>query len=131
MAKIRKGQCGVQTPGGIRSLKRSRCSRKLGQPFKGRDHRETWRDQAQAKSVSLPIRKGRLHRPSVAARHVKKRANLKAFKTSSRLPALTGRGSEKNPMLQRIYGTAFPSKAELDEYLHMLEEAKKTRPTGS
>ena len=32
---------------------------------------------------------------------------------------------EKNKMLQRIYGTAFPSKEELDEYLHMLEEAEK------
>ena len=35
------------------------------------------------------------------------------------------RGNEKNKMLQRIYGTAFPSKEELDEYLHMLEEAEK------
>jgi threonyl-tRNA synthetase len=35
------------------------------------------------------------------------------------------RGSEKNKMLQRIYGTAFPSKEELDAYLARLEEAKK------
>lgn len=35
------------------------------------------------------------------------------------------RGSEKNPMLQRIYGTSFPKKILLDEYLHRLEEAKK------
>ena len=35
------------------------------------------------------------------------------------------RGSEKNPMLQRIYGTAWPSQSELDEYLHFLEEAEK------
>ncbi|MBI4057204.1 MAG: threonine--tRNA ligase [Elusimicrobia bacterium] len=35
------------------------------------------------------------------------------------------RGDEKNPMLQRIYGTAFHSKEELEEYLHQLEEAKK------
>jgi len=35
------------------------------------------------------------------------------------------RGSEKNKMLQRIYGTAFPKKAELDEYLFQLEEAKR------
>jgi threonyl-tRNA synthetase len=34
------------------------------------------------------------------------------------------RGDEKNAMLQRIYGTAWPSKAELDGYLKMLEEAK-------
>ncbi|QTA37210.1 threonine--tRNA ligase [Thermosipho ferrireducens] len=35
------------------------------------------------------------------------------------------RGNEKNPMLQRIYGTAFFKKEELEEYLKMLEEAKK------
>jgi threonyl-tRNA synthetase len=35
------------------------------------------------------------------------------------------RGSEKNKMLQRIYGTAFPSKEELDAYIARLEEAKK------
>ncbi len=35
------------------------------------------------------------------------------------------RGKETNPQLQRIYGTAFPSKEELDKYLWMLEEAKK------
>lgn len=35
------------------------------------------------------------------------------------------RGSEENPMLTRIYGTAFPTQKELDEHLHMLEEAKK------
>jgi threonyl-tRNA synthetase len=35
------------------------------------------------------------------------------------------RGDEKNKMLTRIYGTAFLSKEELDEYLHMLEEAEK------
>jgi threonyl-tRNA synthetase len=35
------------------------------------------------------------------------------------------RGSEKNPMLQRIYGTAWPSQEELDQYLLFLEEAEK------
>ncbi|WP_034346131.1 threonine--tRNA ligase [Deinococcus misasensis] len=35
------------------------------------------------------------------------------------------RGSEKNPMMQRIYGVAFATKQELDNYLHMLEEAKR------
>ncbi|GLK55832.1 threonyl-tRNA synthetase [Methylopila capsulata] len=35
------------------------------------------------------------------------------------------RGDSNNPMLQRIYGTAFPDKAALDAYLHMLEEAEK------
>jgi threonyl-tRNA synthetase len=35
------------------------------------------------------------------------------------------RGDEQNPMLQRIYGTAWRNKKELNEYLQMLEEAKK------
>ncbi|MEY3345837.1 MAG: hypothetical protein RLZZ581_631 [Actinomycetota bacterium] len=35
------------------------------------------------------------------------------------------RGSEKNPMLQRIYGTAWPSQEEMDQYLHLLAEAEK------
>src|SRR5581483_9873125 len=35
------------------------------------------------------------------------------------------RGDEKNKMLTRIYGTAFPTKKELDKYLSMLEEARK------
>jgi threonyl-tRNA synthetase len=35
------------------------------------------------------------------------------------------RGDEANPMLQRIYGTAWPNKKELNQYLEMLEEAKK------
>ncbi|HEX6765767.1 MAG TPA: threonine--tRNA ligase, partial [Polyangiaceae bacterium] len=34
------------------------------------------------------------------------------------------RGDERNPMLQRIYGTAFPTQAELDEHLRLLEEAR-------
>lgn len=49
---------------------------------------------------------------------------VKAFKLTS-LAGAYWRGSEKNKMLQRIYGTAFPKKAELEEYLNMLEEAKK------
>ncbi len=45
-----------------------------------------------------------------------------------RLTSCTGaywRGNEKNKMLQRIYGTAFPKKSELEAYLQQMEEAKK------
>jgi len=49
---------------------------------------------------------------------------IKAFKLTGAAGAYW-RGSEKNKMLQRIYGTAFPSKAALDEHLARLEEAKK------
>ncbi len=49
---------------------------------------------------------------------------VKAFKLTS-LAGAYWRGDEHNKMLTRIYGTAFPKKAELEEYLTMLEEAKK------
>ena len=49
---------------------------------------------------------------------------LKAFKLTS-IAGAYWRGSEKNKMLTRIYGTAFQKKAELEEYLERLEEAKK------
>jgi threonyl-tRNA synthetase len=50
--------------------------------------------------------------------------DLKHFKLLS-VAGAYWRGSEKNPMLTRIYGTAFPSKTALDNYLTMIEEARK------
>ena len=49
---------------------------------------------------------------------------IPAFKLM-RTAAASWRGSEKNPMLQRIYGTAWPSQEELDAHLAMLAEAEK------
>ncbi|MBU0650080.1 threonine--tRNA ligase [Patescibacteria group bacterium] len=59
-----------------------------------------------------------------AGMHVASTGKIKAFKLLSVAGAYY-KGSEKNKMLQRIYGTAFESKADLDEYLKNLEEAKK------
>ncbi|CUX48769.1 threonine--tRNA ligase [Clostridium sp. C105KSO13] len=59
-----------------------------------------------------------------AGPHLMNTKAVKAFKLTS-LAGAYWRGSEKNKMLQRVYGTAFPKKAELDEYLTMMEEAKK------
>lgn len=56
--------------------------------------------------------------------HLPRTGMIKYFKLLS-VSGAYWRGSEKNPMLQRIYGTAFASKDELDNYLKMLEEAKK------
>ncbi|SHJ76702.1 threonyl-tRNA synthetase [Hathewaya proteolytica DSM 3090] len=56
--------------------------------------------------------------------HIPSTKYLKAFKLLS-VAGAYWRGNEKNKMLQRIYGTAFASKKELDKYLHNLEEAKK------
>ncbi len=49
---------------------------------------------------------------------------LKAFKLTG-ISGAYWRGDERRPMLQRIYGTAFPTKAELREHLELLEEAKR------
>ena len=48
---------------------------------------------------------------------------VKAIKLTS-LAGAYWRGNEKNKMLTRIYGISYPKKAQLDEYLKMLEEAK-------
>ena len=56
--------------------------------------------------------------------HLPSTKHIPAFKLM-RTAAAYWRGSEKNPMLQRIYGTAWPSQEALDHYLHMLEEAEK------
>jgi threonyl-tRNA synthetase len=56
--------------------------------------------------------------------HVPNTSYLKAFKLTS-IAGAYWRGDEKRAMLQRVYGTAFPDKKELDAYLARIEEAKK------
>ncbi len=59
-----------------------------------------------------------------AGPHVMRTGNVGAFKLTHVASAYY-KGDEKNPQLQRIYGTAFKNKTQLDEYFVMLEEAKK------
>ncbi|NLK51559.1 MAG: threonine--tRNA ligase [Syntrophomonadaceae bacterium] len=59
-----------------------------------------------------------------AGPHVPSTGRIKALKLMS-LAGAYWRGSERNKMLQRIYGTAFSKKSELDDYLFRLEEAKR------
>ncbi|WP_018883585.1 threonine--tRNA ligase [Paenibacillus massiliensis] len=56
--------------------------------------------------------------------HVPSTGRLKVFKLMN-VAGAYWRGDSKNKMLQRIYGTAFVKKVEMDEHLHILEEAKK------
>lgn len=56
--------------------------------------------------------------------HVDNTKRLKHFKLLS-VAGAYWRGNEKNKMLQRIYGTSWQTKEDLDKYLHMLEEAEK------
>jgi threonyl-tRNA synthetase len=59
-----------------------------------------------------------------AGPHVMRTGNIGAFKLTN-LASAYYKGDEKNPQLQRVYGTAFKTKKELDDYFAMLEEAKK------
>ncbi|HOL90813.1 MAG TPA: threonine--tRNA ligase [Clostridiales bacterium] len=59
-----------------------------------------------------------------AGPHIPSTGRIKAFKLTH-VAGAYWRGDEKNKMLQRIYGTAFPKKSELDEYLAAMEEARK------
>src|SRR5438034_11141870 len=59
-----------------------------------------------------------------AGPHVMRAGNIGAFRLTNVASAYY-KGDEKNPQLQRIYGTAFKNKTQLDEYFTMLEEAKK------
>jgi threonyl-tRNA synthetase len=59
-----------------------------------------------------------------AGPHVRRTSQCKHFKLTS-IAGAYWRGSEKNPMLQRIYGTVWPTKDELEEHLHNIEEAKR------
>jgi threonyl-tRNA synthetase len=57
-------------------------------------------------------------------RHLESTEEIRHFKLL-KVAGAYWRGDEKREQLQRIYGTAWPSKKELDEYLHLLDEAKK------
>jgi threonyl-tRNA synthetase len=59
-----------------------------------------------------------------AGPHMPRTGNVKAFKLL-RLAAAYYRGNEKNPQLQRVYGTAFKNKTQLNEWLEAQEEARK------
>ncbi len=59
-----------------------------------------------------------------AGPHVMRTGNIGAYKLTTVASAYY-KGDEKNPQLQRIYGTAFKNKTQLDEYFKMLEEAKR------
>ena len=67
---------------------------------------------------------GRRSSTSAAARTCRRPSRLGAFKLT-KVAGAYWRGDEHGPMLQRIYGTAWESKAALEEHLHRLEEAER------
>ena len=89
-----------------------------GEPYKA----ELIRDLPEGETISF-YKQGEFT-DLCAGPHVPSTGKIKAFKLLS-VAGAYWRGNEKNKMLQRIYGTAFPKKNELEEYLFRLEEAKK------
>lgn len=91
---------------------------KQGEPYKV----ELIRDLPEGETISF-FKQGDFT-DLCAGPHVRYTSAIKAFKLTS-VAGAYWRGSEKNKMLTRIYGTAFPAKADLEQYLDRLEEAKK------
>jgi len=92
------------------------------QPFKLELLREFTREKKQLTIYST----GDVFTDLCKGGHVKNTNNINpdAFKLD-KIAGAYWRGNEKNPQLQRIYGLAFNTKKELDEYLRLMEEAKK------
>ncbi len=93
----------------------------MNQPFKV-EIIETLRDKYGATTVST-YQEGEFT-DLCRGPHIKKAGEIKALKVTS-IAGAYWRGNDQNPQLQRIYGTAFFNKEEMDEHFHLLEEAKR------
>lgn len=104
--------------------------KKAREIFKNNSYKLDWIDQIEKKDQKTTLYwTGEPSKPGsdvdlCAGPHVKSTGQIKAFKLLS-VAGAYWHGDEKNKMLTRIYGTAFPTKKELDQYLQNLEEAKK------
>lgn len=97
--------------------------------FKDNPYKQEWIDEAEEKGEKITVYwTGRDKENSFvdlcAGPHVESTGQIEAFKLLS-IAGAYWRGDEKNKMLTRIYGTAFPTQKELDHYLWQQEEAKK------
>jgi threonyl-tRNA synthetase len=93
--------------------------------FLDNPYKQEWLDEIKAKGEKAIIyRTGDEFVDLCAGPHLKSTGEIGAFKLLS-VAGAYWRGSEKNKMLTRIYGVAFKTKTELDEYLHFQEEAEK------
>lgn len=90
---------------------------KAGEPYK----LELIRELDDAEVISF-YRQGE-YEEFCAGPHITNVCNIKAIKLLS-VAGAYWRGNEQNAMLTRIYGISFPKAAQLEEYLHMIEEAK-------
>ena len=93
--------------------------------FKGNPYKLEWVDEIEKRGEKFSIYKmGDIDLDLCSGPHVTSTGKIKAFKLLS-VAGAYWHGDEKNKMLTRIYGTAFPTQKELDEYLNQLREAKK------
>mgnify|MGYP002639044001 CR=1 FL=1 len=100
--------------------------------YKGNEYKHEWLDDIEARGEKVSIywmgeKGGDIPETFVdicAGPHVESTGKIGAFKLL-KIAGAYWHGDENNKMLTRIYGTAFETKEELDEYLHLLEEAKK------
>jgi len=93
--------------------------------FSGNPYKQAWLDEIEATGEKVTIyRTGKEFVDLCKGPHVGSTGEIKAFKLLS-IAGAYWRGDENNKMLTRIYGTAFPTKKALDEYLYNLVEAKK------
>jgi len=93
--------------------------------FEGNDYKKELIEEFTKDGQQLTIYQSGEFRDLCRGGHVDNpKDELKNFKLLS-VAGAYWRGDEKNPMLTRIYGTTFPSKEELDDYLKTQEEAKK------
>ncbi len=100
--------------------------------FKGNPYKQEWLDEIEEQGEKVTVyytgqpseASGEGWVDLCAGPHVDSTGEIGAFKLLS-IAGAYWHGDEKNKMLTRIYGTAFPTQEELDEYLERLEEAKK------
>ncbi|MFA6007680.1 MAG: threonine--tRNA ligase [Candidatus Shapirobacteria bacterium] len=93
--------------------------------FKNNPYKLEWLNSIEDRNEVISIYKtGEDFTDLCAGPHVESTSEIKAFKLLS-LAGAYWHGDEKNKMLTRIYGTAFDSQKALDDYLFMIEEAKK------
>lgn len=103
---------------------------KAREMFKDNPYKQEWIDKAESEGEEISMYwtgdpgKGGSFVDVCAGPHVAKTIEVKAFKLLS-IAGAYWHGDEKNKMLTRIYGTAFETQEELDEYIAKIEEAKK------
>jgi threonyl-tRNA synthetase len=93
--------------------------------FKNNPYKQEWIDEIKTKKEKPSVYwTGDQFVDLCSGPHLESTNQIKAFKLLS-IAGAYWHGDEKNKMLTRIYGTAFPTKKELDQYLQNLKEAKK------